>query len=592
MRATACTKCRQVKARCNAADQAPAGCSRCQSLGIACVYDPSFKRTSKAKLMQKMASEIRELRQALRSSSRPVAAADTAQIATDEESLSPPPTADLTVTGPAPAPTTPATTSAPEDDAPNQRSPRHPPSTWTVPQIPSPCRNSTELLGIPPQSPQTTSPGQASVVSVATNRSIGTVSLTASQVAEIFKRYFARYHQHLPFKMTDLSADAIYASSPLLFWVVCTITSPSLQPTLAPIVKSLVEEVVHTPKHSVQTVQALLLLCIWPFRVSFLSDDFSYFYSTMATQIGLQLGLHRSMGTHTYRHSWDVQPMPDQEVRLTTWMACFVVDRIQATMRGVPPSLLADPQLVGAFDDPDLDRSLTSLCRILHTFTQGSLEMSYHGPAPSGLQEPTTRLNLMRLYTERLTALNRLVEGTCTDALKIVYLYCRVQVQAYVLQDDVTATLGTEEMLEMIRLLEEDVCDLVDLCNSINLAIGPGHARVAMTYAGFVLARILQTPYSGRREVLEEKLKRAIQALGASAPSQDDVVNKVCLMFQGLPYMSDLKRSPPLLTRMAAWVSYDSRRIFWENWAQMRPDQDLRGGGQFELSPAPTAAAV
>jgi hypothetical protein len=383
--------------------------------------------------------------------------------------------------------------------------------------------------------------------------------------------------------MTDSSADAIFASSPLLFWVICAITSPRLQATLSPAIKRLVEETVHTPLHGVETVQALVLLCVWPFRVSFLSDDFSYFYSSMASQIGLQLGLHRPTGTHCYRYSWDVQPMLDRDVRLTTWMACFAVDRMQAAMRGVPYSLLAHPELVRALDDPDLDPGLTHLCRILHIFSEATLEIGFNGPLPSGLREPETRLTLLRLWTERLTALDARKQSL-DDARRIVFLYARVQLRAFVLQDDVPISA---EVLEMIKLLEEDTCDLVDLCNTMNLAIAPGHVRVAMTYVGFVLVRILQTPYSTQREVLEEKLERIIQALTASASSQDDVANKACLILQGLPYMTDLKRTPPILTRMAAWVSYDSRRIFWENWAKMHPDQDPPGHCQ----PSPAAAS-
>jgi len=64
-------------------------------------------------------------------------------------------------------------------------------------------------------------------------------------------------------------------------------------------------------------------------------------------------------------------------------------------------------------------------------------------------------------------------------------------------------------------------------------------------------------------------------ALTSSASSPDDLVNKACIMFQTLPFLEDLKQSPPLVSRMASWISYDERRIFWENWSRMRaPDGD------------------
>ncbi|SCV01337.1 LANO_0F11298g1_1 [Lachancea nothofagi CBS 11611] len=58
---TSCTHCRQHKIKCNASDNFPAPCSRCERMGLACEIDPQF-RPKKGSQLQSLRSDVDELK--------------------------------------------------------------------------------------------------------------------------------------------------------------------------------------------------------------------------------------------------------------------------------------------------------------------------------------------------------------------------------------------------------------------------------------------------------------------------------------------------------------------------------------------------
>lgn len=73
---------------------------------------------------------------------------------------------------------------------------------------------------------------------------------------------------------------------------------------------------------STYTIQALLLLCLWPFPVQSQLDDPSWEYCGMAVAAALKMGLEDRPV------SWGqtVRPSPDEHIpRLKAWLGCFVV---------------------------------------------------------------------------------------------------------------------------------------------------------------------------------------------------------------------------------------------------------------------------
>ena len=106
----------------------------------------------------------------------------------------------------------------------------------------------------------------------------------------------------------------------------------------------------------------------------------------------------------------------------------------------------------------------------------------------------------------------------------------------------------------------------------MNLAASPYHFRRAICYSGFVLVKILRSPYCHtKREVLEDSVERARQALSTAASAPDDIFCKACHILEELQYLEDKKRTAPIFSRMGASMMFDMLRIYWEN----RHDRNL-----------------
>ncbi|KIX00718.1 uncharacterized protein Z518_09783 [Rhinocladiella mackenziei CBS 650.93] len=453
------------------------------------------------------------------------------------------------------------------DDVPN-------PSDWEAQLSDSPSETVNPppipFLALPQQSPGRTPATSSS----APYRILGDVGLTIGQVTEHFKTYFGRCHRYLPFKMRAHSADDIYSKCPLLFWVICAVTSSlKSQFQLAPMIQAMIADILHSSAHSIETVQALLILCMWPFRITKLIDDPSYFYCGLATQIGLQLGLHRPNQTHSHHYSAETNSTgKDDEVKLTTWLACFVVNQMQSSCLGIPPSTSADFHLLKSFDNPAVDSDLSQLCRIYQLLSQSTLAISVNGSTPSGMLESDARLNMMKLCGEQLSELQVQHLENMSIVVKIHFLCSRLQLWSFALLGDMYMS---KELQDIIKKAEDDACEIIELCYGMNLTVAPYHICRAICYSAVALARIIRLAQTTRSEVLEDIIERVRHALSSASSSEDDIINKASVMLRKLPYLEDRRRSPPILSRMGASLLYDSMKMCWENSHESRPNDQL-----------------
>jgi Fungal specific transcription factor domain len=123
----------------------------------------------------------------------------------------------------------------------------------------------------------------------------------------------------------------VYNCCPLLFWTIIAIASKEsreysyLYLTLMDPVRRLANDIHSVASKSVPFIQALLLLCTWPFPYTAKILDRSWSYCGTATHIALELGLHRPR--HISDFVWNVTV--EEETLLTrriTWLACFIVN--------------------------------------------------------------------------------------------------------------------------------------------------------------------------------------------------------------------------------------------------------------------------
>ncbi|KAI1272491.1 hypothetical protein F5Y07DRAFT_379660 [Xylaria sp. FL0933] len=160
---------------------------------------------------------------------------------------------------------------------------------------------------------------------------IGSVIVSAGTAVEAFKIFASLYHPKLPI-VVPININTIYYSSPFLFWTVVAVvaahtTIPSSEglydQIAAPFQEMVRTEALQAPL-SLQSILALLLLCMWPMPVAVQTKDPSWIYSGIATNSALFLGLHRT----------GPQPPPsghnglsgNRLERIMAWLGCFYVN--------------------------------------------------------------------------------------------------------------------------------------------------------------------------------------------------------------------------------------------------------------------------
>lgn len=445
------------------------------------------------------------------------------------------------------------------------------PSTWTSQlsalPVEAPILTPTDYgLSIGSQTGPMTDQAALILDSPSSYRMLGDVCLTNEQVEQRFSSYFSRYHVHVPFEMTTKSANDVFIRSPLLFWVICAVTSSKrIQFQLSPLIKTMVADIVHAHPQLIETAHALLILCLYPFKISGMREDPSLMYSSIATQICLQLG-HPSSSQHasTISTPRNDHKVKDDRVKTSTLLACFIQNRIYSGYQGIPATTLAHPKLLRAFDDPLIDPNLSSLGRIYHLLGDAIVAIGANGPSPSGMLEPSDRLAMINVYGEQLSELRQRYFPDMAGMVAVSYWHARLQIWSFALLDDMVLS---DDLLAIFQTAEHEAYKVIELCYDVNLAAAPYHFRRAICFGGFVLVKILRSPFCRTKpELLADNIERARQALSATASAPDDIICKACRILEELPYLEDKKRTPPISSRMSASMMFDMLRIYWENW--------------------------
>lgn len=112
-------------------------------------------------------------------------------------------------------------------------------------------------------------------------------------------RYFSFYHPSLPILSQPTSADDLYNSSALLFWTVMTTAarhdSPDflLFPKLVPVIKRRLWMTIAEPPHTISSLQAMAIFCVWPLPCSSMPLDITVILAGILKSAAMHVGLHR-----------------------------------------------------------------------------------------------------------------------------------------------------------------------------------------------------------------------------------------------------------------------------------------------------------
>lgn len=139
------------------------------------------------------------------------------------------------------------------------------------------------------------------------------------------------YHPFLPLIDPAKSAHEYYQVSQLLFWSIISVASrrmksqPTLLPKLARNVTNLLWNTVRTLPHSLVVVQAIALLCTWPFPTSSSTTDPTFMLAGMLLQIGTQMGLHRALNAQDFSKVRTGLSVAEYAQWVRTWEACNII---------------------------------------------------------------------------------------------------------------------------------------------------------------------------------------------------------------------------------------------------------------------------
>ncbi|KIW08424.1 hypothetical protein, variant [Verruconis gallopava] len=288
---SACTYCRQLKFKCDAAERFPLPCSRCANSksGRRCTIDPSFRRTANKQRLDSLEKELQQVREELRQK----------QVSPSTHTTSP------SVLDPAPV----------EHNA-----------------------------GIANGTPDNLDAAVHSQQDISTELVHG-VELLPNVVLSLIEEFYARLHSHFPILPDQPTFLSRYNFNKLLLWTVLAIASressqhSALYSSLVDPVRRLAGDLYASQSRSFETVQALLLLCVWPFPFQQTINDPSPMYIALASQIAYQLGLHRPGFRADFTENNLPQADPGELARKKVWYGCCIVNQFVTAKLGTPATI-------------------------------------------------------------------------------------------------------------------------------------------------------------------------------------------------------------------------------------------------------------
>jgi hypothetical protein len=161
--------------------------------------------------------------------------------------------------------------------------------------------------------------------------------LKAFQIMADISRFYSLYHPHFPILPDfDVFAQA-YDRCPLLFWAIIAISSKyssrfsDLYLPLSVSVPRLAANLDVAASQALETVQALLILCWWPFPFQATINDPAWTYCGIATHRALQFGIHRAQHHSDYFYD---KYIDDRTVIVyqKTWLACYITNQMYVAL--------------------------------------------------------------------------------------------------------------------------------------------------------------------------------------------------------------------------------------------------------------------
>lgn len=285
----------------------------------------------------------------------------------------------------------------------------------------------------------------------------------------------------------------------------------------------------------------------------------------MAMHIGLQIGLHRPEFTFEFSSKEDVL-RSSAHIRRTTWIACFVVNQIQATGHGVPATLPQDYNLLSSLDHdltPVYLAQLGHITRLTVTFTAA---IGFTAASLQGLNEPHERMNMIKLYDQEFSYLKLTKLRDMPQNIEVIFLAAQLQLFSFSLHDDISDSL---DLVATVQKAETTACKLIQLVPQSELEFVPGYWSRYVILAVVMLLKFLKSPNAGNSYLINNQITLAHQILHSISKVDDDGNQRSDRLLLLFTVLEIKKKWPAIQCRLAASLVYDAIRVSEEYYDEI-----------------------
>nr|XP_001397295.2 hypothetical protein ANI_1_1804134 [Aspergillus niger CBS 513.88] len=266
------------------------------------------------------------------------------------------------------------------------------------------------------------------------------VDLVASQVPSFF---FTHYHPYVPLLDPTISPDQYYARSAVLFWSIILLASrryteePGLFVSLTAPVKKLIWDTIANPPHTWHVVQAIILVCLWPFPTSSLSSDITSILLSTAQTISLRIGLHRPEAIQDFSRT-KRRLMPDEMAEVArTWATCYITAQTIVTIDG--QVWVSSDWMIDRLCDRDstmIPMSLKHQLLLSRFSARVGQFMSSHSQGPTDLPRPGEFISLLALLEREYTELASSLTSYISEENKVLLNGIGLQLYVFYLLEE------------------------------------------------------------------------------------------------------------------------------------------------------------
>jgi Fungal Zn(2)-Cys(6) binuclear cluster domain len=474
MKSKACVRCRQLKKKCNYSRGRLQGCEQCYKLNLACVYDPSFTRSSGRRVVTRRPHDGLREDLAMNISGR-VAALEVTEPSVSEEH---------------------------------------------VPVV-SPCLYDKPVDG-----------------NFIFSASEVTASFTLYlEEFHKYLPFHVNLHIEPLFARCPLLFWTIVTTVAVAESTVGQ-NAGRTQALVIKVKALVAERIANPPVRSIEVIQALLILCTWSLPFGTILEDMAHTCSALAIQYAMQIGLHRGQRGREFNSkvevtgvsplvrltTWQACFATHQVTVTRLGLFSFIAPDFDLLLslddRETPLTLTLACKLAqcsSSFNNA-LGNSGTSSTGLLEPYSRIRLMDLYSKQLD----------DLERLYTPEAVTL----------FISFLFLATRLELWSYALMDDVIESVYSVDSLIYAEKSYKDSMKLIDLVEGLDIRYCPTNIPRTVTYAALTLIRFLYTQLSSssiaQKDTIVTYLSRIYHLLAKTGSAEASRARKLIQAYASL----------------------------------------------------------